>query len=97
MVHCLAVGCNNTYKNTNGQVSFYKLPENERLRRLWLAKIKREGKLPKAENCFVCSDHFTPDDFTRDLQVRIIFSAFLKNMLTTVIPFPSPSHDYSVY
>ena len=88
MVHCLAVGCNNTYKNTK-TVSFYKLPDDEGLRKLWLAKIKREDKLPKPENCFVCSDHFTPDDFTRDLKVRIVFSAFLKDMLTTVIRLPS--------
>ena len=35
----------------------------------WLAKIKREGKLPKSENCFVCSEHFKPDDYERDLKV----------------------------
>ena len=96
MVHCLAVGCNNTYKNTK-TVSFYKLSDDEGHRKLWLAKIKREDKLPKPENCSVCSDHFTPNDFTRDLKVRIVFNAFLKDMLTTVIRLPSFSLYYSIY
>lgn len=34
-----------------------------------LKKIKREGKLPNPENCFVCSDHFRSDDYERDLKV----------------------------
>ena len=39
------------------------------VKKQWLAKIKREGKLPKPENCFVCSDHFRSDDYERDLKV----------------------------
>lgn len=64
MVHCLVVGCHNTK-----DVSYHILPEDEQLRKMWLAKIKRDGKLPKPENCHVCSDHFNPEDFKRDLQV----------------------------
>lgn len=69
MVHCLAVWCSNTYKNSNGRVAFHKLPEDIYRKKQWLAKIKREGKLPKPENCFVCSDHFRSDDYERDLKV----------------------------
>ena len=59
MVHCLAVGCSNTYKNSKDKYR----------RKQWLAKIKREGELPRPENCRVCSDHFTTEDYERDLQV----------------------------
>ena len=69
MVHCLAVGCSNTYKNSKVRVAFHKLPEDKYRKKQWLAKIKREGKLPKPENCFVCSDHFSLDDYKRDLKV----------------------------
>lgn len=69
MVHCLAVGCSNTYKNSKGRITFHKLPEDKYRRKQWLAKIKREGELPRPENCRVCSDHFTTEDYERDLQV----------------------------
>ena len=69
MVHYLAVGCSNTYKNSKGLVALHKLPEDKYRKKQWLAKIKREDKLPKPENCFVCSDHFRPDDYERDLKV----------------------------
>ena len=47
----------------------------------WLAKIKREGKLPKPGNCFVCSDHFTADDFEGDLQVFYFFFHLLRILM----------------
>ena len=50
-----------------------KLSEDENRRKRWLAKIKREAKLPKPSNCFVCSDHFTAVNYERDLQVGDFF------------------------
>ena len=84
MVNCLVVNCYNTYKNTKGKgVSFHKLPVNENLKKIWLAKIKREDALPKPENCYVCSDHFIKDDFKRNIQVWIFDLCFkLKAMFT---------------
>ena len=84
MVNCLVVNCHNTYKNTKGKgVSFHKLPVNENLKKIWLAKIKREDALPKLESCYVCSDHFIKDDFKRNIQVWIFDLCFkLKAMFT---------------
>ena len=76
MVQCLAAGYSNTYKNAKGGVTFHKLPQDDNGKQRWLAKIKREGKLPKPGNCFVCSDHFTADDFERNLQVFYFFFSF---------------------
>ena len=78
MVHCLAVGYSNTYKNAKGRVTFHKLPQDDNREQRWLAKVKREGKLPKPGNCFVCSDHFTADDYERDLQVLDFCFLFFK-------------------
>ena len=69
MVECLVANCHNTYKNKEGKgESFHKLPEHENLKKIWLAKIKREGGLPKPENCYVCSDHFIEEDLKRNIQ-----------------------------
>ena len=89
MVNCLVVNCHNTYKNTKGKgVSFHKLPVNENLKKIWLAKIKREDALPKLESCYVCSDHFIKDDFKRNIQVwKLCFLTFASN-LKLCLPFP---------
>ena len=89
MVNCLVVNCHNTYKNTKGKgVSFHKLPVNENLKKIWLAKIKREDALPKPENCYVCSDHFIKDDFKRNIQVwKLCFLTFASNW-KLCLPFP---------
>ena len=71
MVHCLAVGYSNTFKNSKGRVAFHKLPEDKYHKKQWLAERKLEGKLPNPENCFVCSDNhdFRSDNYERDLKV----------------------------
>ena len=55
------------------RVTFHKLPQDDIRKQRWLANIKREGNLPKPGNCFVCSDHFTADDYERDLQALDYF------------------------
>jgi len=69
MANCGAYGCTN---RSGGQknISFHRLPAENRdkwLRRRWLLNIKREGEIPK--NLYICSQHFEPECFERDLKV----------------------------
>ena len=103
MVHCLAVGCSNTYKNSKGRVAFHKLPEDKYRKKQWLANIKQEGKLPNPENCFVCSDHFRSDDCERDLnnscnshshnKLCVVFHLFFFKAycISTILRFLTPA------
>ena len=61
-------GCNNCSKKTKGrEISFHRLPNDKNLRRMWLSRVGREN-LPKANSCYVCSTHFTPDCFQNSLK-----------------------------
>lgn len=74
MPNCGASGCTNR-SNDHPEKSFHKLPsaKKENLRKAWLAKINR-AIIPK--ELYICSDHFDPDCFERDLRVSLIFFFF---------------------
>ncbi|XP_064474320.1 uncharacterized protein LOC135388606 isoform X2 [Ornithodoros turicata] len=58
---CCFVHCKNKRENTTG-VTFFGFPKCERLKQLWIAKVRRPGwKLYKSSR--LCSDHFTADCF----------------------------------
>ena len=42
------------------------IPNDNEVRKAWLSKIKRDGKLPK--RIYICSEHFTEDCLERDLK-----------------------------
>jgi hypothetical protein len=55
-------------------LSFHRTPSeknNNNLRPKWLVNMKRAGNLPKDSGFFLCSKHFEPESFQRDLKVRV--------------------------
>ena len=68
MPWCVAVDCgNNTFaKNREKDVSFYNLPKDIKLRKRWLANIKRENNF---KNPNICHQHFEDSCFKMDLVV----------------------------
>ena len=70
MSWCVAVDCSNNAftKNREKDVSFYNLPKDLKLRKRWLANIKREN-IPK--NPKICHQHFEDSCFKRDFEVVI--------------------------
>ena len=71
MVFCCAVGCNSNTKAKKQEeeyrsISFYRLPRDPSLKKLWLNNIKREN-LP--QHVRICHRHFNEECFERDLKV----------------------------
>lgn len=60
---CALMFCNKT--NDDG-VSLHRFPKDERIRRQWISFVrqKRDPKTWKPGSGHICSDHFTPDDYT---------------------------------
>ena len=60
---CFAPGCSNR-KSTDNKLLFYRLPKDERRRKLWLNAIKRD-KVNDAllVNARLCSHHFIGGKF----------------------------------
>jgi hypothetical protein len=72
MVNCCAVGCSSNSKaKSNKKISFYQLPRDKSLKKVWLAKIKR-ANLPREENIKVCNLHFEESCFERDLKNELL-------------------------
>ena len=66
---CSAVGCTNRGGSKPG-LFMKRIPSDEKLRKIWLNKIKRVGNLHK--KIYLCSDHFTQDCFERDLKRELL-------------------------
>ena len=56
--YCSVFGCKSYI---SGEISLHKLPENDLVRREKWIKALKMGKIPK--NTFVCSNHFTKEDY----------------------------------
>ncbi|XP_033118575.1 THAP domain-containing protein 1-like [Anneissia japonica] len=66
MVFCTAFGCKNKSDPTKN-VSFHKLPLNRPvLLKKWLVNMRRDNPVV-SKHVAVCSDHFKPSCFKRDL------------------------------
>ena len=72
MPNCGANGCTNRSNNCR-EKSFHQLPceSKKELRKTWLQKINRKH-IPK--ELYICSDHFEPSCFKRDLKVRFWYN-----------------------
>ena len=76
ITNCGAPGCTNQ-STTHPEKSFHRLPslskkkKRKRMRDSWMAKISQK-LFPK--ELFICTDHFEPECFKRDLKVRFDFS-----------------------
>ena len=93
MVHCAAVDCVNNTRGGNKNISFYRVPRDNSLKKIWIQKIKREN-LPNQENIRLCHLHFEDSCFERDLKIYIhvllnnqLRSLFLENITNTVTLF----------
>ena len=77
MPSCLAFGCNNTSGRIKGK-SFFKIPDPKKHRELcsrWLhnmgnSKWKINNFIPSKDRV-LCSDHFNPSCFKRDLKAEL--------------------------
>jgi len=105
MVHCCVVEC----KNKQGcGASFFLFPHGatkKKLRQQWIVNVGRVenkgqgtgvGKLWSPKKAYVCSEHFTPESFTKD--PRILESIGFKNLVglrlkSDAVPTIFPTKD----
>ena len=74
MVFCAAINCSN---NSKSGISTFKFPENAKLRKEWLIRMKRESFEP-TKHSRLCAEHFTQDSFKQNLAVRSLLGTAFK-------------------
>ena len=72
MVYWAAFDCNNDPRFTTG-ISYHCFPSDPSIREQWLAKISR-ADLVISKHSRLCSEHFTPDCYERDLKAELLGS-----------------------
>jgi len=87
MVYCRAVGCSNDSRFVSkGQgISFHRFPAEDSLSKEWLAKISRAG-LEVTKDTLLCSVHFEPDCFERDLRAELLGSKGKRKLKPGAVP-----------
>ena len=86
MVHCIAFGCNNKNTEQKKGISFHRLPKDEKLKKVWLAKLRLKCPPKNLDNVRVCSEHFTPDSFVPDMQAKFGFKKAVARLRDNAIP-----------
>jgi len=87
MIYCCAVGCSNDSRFAiKGQgISFHRFPTEGSLSKEWLAKISRVG-LEVTKDTRLCSVHFEPDCFERDLRAELLGSKRKRKLNPDAVP-----------
>ncbi|XP_037907436.1 uncharacterized protein LOC119649387 [Hermetia illucens] len=92
-MRCAVFGCNsdNEKKNRSEEekkIRFYTFPEDKKQSDLWKIKCCRKDNL-NAATSRVCSRHFTPEDYKRNLQHELLGYSNKKTLLLKNDAFPS--------
>uniref|UniRef100_A0AAR2JZD4 THAP-type domain-containing protein n=1 Tax=Pygocentrus nattereri TaxID=42514 RepID=A0AAR2JZD4_PYGNA len=72
---CSVPGCDKYEEARAKGVIFHRFPEKDvELCKRWLAAIGRDVNTPQKNYVYlrVCSQHFTPDDYERDLKAELM-------------------------
>ncbi|KFM75205.1 Transposable element P transposase, partial [Stegodyphus mimosarum] len=94
MSNCAVALCQNYRRKTKNQViTYHRFPSDPDLGKLWIVRCKRADNF-NTENARICSVHFTPDDYIRDLKPELLGltpKRFLKANAVPTLPLPSSS------
>ncbi len=66
-------------------VSFHRVPKKEPARKAWVNACKRKDKF-NPDTSLICSQHFLPTDFDRDLQSELLHGKRRRKLKTGAIP-----------
>ncbi|CAG9771664.1 unnamed protein product [Ceutorhynchus assimilis] len=85
-IYCAVAYCNNHHiRKADKNYSFFTFPKDQEYRRLWIEKCQRSGEWTP-ENSRICSEHFTEDDFVRNLQAEFLKVKAKRKLKSTAIP-----------
>uniref|UniRef100_A0A1B6C7I1 THAP-type domain-containing protein n=1 Tax=Clastoptera arizonana TaxID=38151 RepID=A0A1B6C7I1_9HEMI len=83
---CTVAVCNNSHAKTKGKgVKYYHFPKDPEVRSRWVHLCRREGKW-NPDSCLVCSEHFLPEDYERDLKSELLNLPIKRRLKKTAIP-----------
>ncbi|XP_065206127.1 zinc finger protein 62 homolog [Planococcus citri] len=85
---CAVSTCRNHNPRTrifDKSVKYYQFPKVPEIRAKWIAVCQRVDHFP-ADNSYICSEHFTQNDFHRDLKAELMNLPPKRNLVSDAIP-----------
>lgn len=82
---CAVAACNNSKEKTDRaglQVSYHRFPKDKQLKQEWVQKCGRDEKM-NPDTARVCSEHFTLEDFERNLKAELLQISFIRKLKST--------------
>ncbi|XP_013421192.1 zinc finger protein OZF [Lingula anatina] len=90
---CVAPGCRNVgYEKKD--ICYFVLPANAAKRKLWLNSLKFKNPSSVSKHARVCSEHFEPECFLRDLQAELCGGKARRKLRDDAVP---SIFDFSEY
>ena len=71
---------------------YHRFPRDKNLRKVWITKCRRADVF-NVNNATICSDHFLPDDYTRDLRNELLQLPTRKRLKNSAVPSIFPSRQ----
>lgn len=72
---CSVVSCQNSIYKTNSiedkTIMYHRFPKDVEVRKQWIHNTGKES-LFNADHGWVCSEHFSDDDYERDLKAELL-------------------------
>lgn len=74
-VRCAVVVCPNSYGRTRSRspdLKYFQFPKNQSIREKWIEVCQNDPTSVANQSSYVCSKHFLPTDFERDLKAELL-------------------------
>lgn len=81
--NCAVANCSN-YGRKSSDILYHRFPKNE-VQREWVARCKRADKI-NVNNARICSIHFLPEDYERDLKNELLGLPIKKKLKANAVP-----------
>ncbi|XP_060522362.1 THAP domain-containing protein 2-like [Cylas formicarius] len=82
---CAVYNCNNSYKKRLPGITFHRFPKSIVMRKKWVHLCSRNANSNIA-NGIICSEHFLPEDFKRDLRNELLGLPLKKRLKEHAVP-----------
>ncbi len=85
--NCAVALCNSHGKKTAGHnICYHRFPKDPHIRKIWLARCQRKDLNFNPDNAHICSLHFLPEDYKRDLEHELLGKPIRRRLNQEAMP-----------
>ncbi|KAB0804485.1 hypothetical protein PPYR_01455 [Photinus pyralis] len=85
---CTVATCKNSLEKSKKEgkdIKYHRFPKDVVTAKIWAQKCRRDGQW-NIRSCHICSEHFTDEDYERDLKGEMLGSPLKRKLKSTAVP-----------